>query len=397
MNCLLVEPQIKKSWGHNNQFVGLLRIANWLKSTKNKIVYVRHPDYPAINGLFDKGFYPDEIYVSSMFTYSYKEVWETVRYCRENYPKAKINLGGIYATICPEHARQSGADEIMIGRHSLAKDYPPDPSILPYKQDFAYLFSSYGCNRACTYCATHILFGKGITQTHPDKVINEIKFLISHGFKNIWFGDDNLMYNAENHINIICEKIIQEKIKVNLKVPGGISAKDFSFNTAKLMKQAGFTKISFAIESTADEVRKKMGRKNNVTQEDLIQALEYCDKVGFNRGEIDVYFIIGLPYQKIDDMVDTLVFLIKCGVWAHPQRLTPIPHTIDWKRMNLENWDLADLYYKTFVAPNQDNFTHIDLETIYKIARFFNIGQRYSSFNWLLANNRVTNLFQKKL
>lgn len=49
MKVLLVEPKSKRSWGHNNQYVGLLRIANWLKSTGNKIKYIQFDSKKPVN------------------------------------------------------------------------------------------------------------------------------------------------------------------------------------------------------------------------------------------------------------------------------------------------------------------------------------------------------------
>ncbi|MBA7534034.1 hypothetical protein ES705_26280 [subsurface metagenome] len=386
-NILLVEPLKEKTWGKNNQYLGLLRIATLQKNRGNKVEYVIAPDVPS--------FYPDEIFVTSLFTYWYDKVWETIKIYKTMFPKAKILLGGIYATISPEHAKGSGADEVIIGEYENARNYFPDTSILPYKQDFTYLFTSYGCNRACTYCATHLLYGKGIIQENPDKVLEQIKKIKENGIKNIWVGDDNLLANAEQHICVICNKIIQEGIKVNLYLPGGMAAKDFTQKIAYFMKEAGFKEISFAIESVSQEVRDKMGRKDNTTEQDLQRALIYADKAGFSRINTNVYYIIGLSYQKITDMVKTTLFLLNEGVWAHPQRFTPIPNTVEWKRLKLERWDYKDLHYKKFLSPNQDNFTSEDLNMIYKIARFYNIGNRYTNYNPYRAKDKASLTFRE--
>lgn len=388
--CLLVEPKPTKSWGVNNQHVGLLRVGNWLQSTGNKVQYVVAPDIPE--------FQPDEIYATSMFTYDWESVRDAISQYRFLYPKAIIHLGGIYATLCPEHAEGIGADTVTIGRHERAKDYPPDPSLLPTKAKYAYLFTSYGCDKACTYCATHLLFGRGIEQSPVGKVVDEIKFLADKGFKRIRFGDDNILHNAENHIMPICESIIEAGIKANFEVPGGMTAMQLTPDVLSLMRMARFNQFSFAIESTSSSVRRKMGRAAHTGEEDLIRAIELCDKSGIPRRAINVYFIIGLPYQTIPDMMGTLIFLLSLGVWAFPTRLTPIPGTVDWKRMGLEDWSLESLHYKQFVAPGQDEFTGDDLNDIYRIARIFNVGSRMAgNKNWLQEKSKVYDLFRKEI
>ena len=358
MNVLLVEPKPPRTWGANNQFVGLLRIANWLIDAGNNIRYVRYADMPEVE------FYPDEIYVTSMFTYDYRSVWEAIQFYRLMYPKAFIRLGGIYATLCPDHAKQSGADEVFVGQHPEAMHYPPDPSLLPYKQKIAYTFTGYGCDRSCTFCATNILFGRGVRQLPAEQVVDDLEFLRGRGFGQILLGDDNILANKEDHIQRICEEILRRGIKVNLKVPGGMSAKDLDLTTAKLMRDAGFSEVSFGFESASPEQRKRMGRANHTDQDDLANAIDIIESVGFKRNRTRCFFLIGLPYQTVDDMLDSLLYLISLGVEPRSQRLTPIPGTVDWKRMGLEEWDLEDLGYSTFVAPDQDNFTGDDLRAI---------------------------------
>jgi len=367
----------------------LLRIGSALQFTGNRVEWVVSPAMP------ERIEAPGEIYITSMFTYDYQLVWDAVRIYRAAYPGAKIIVGGIYATIMPEHAKQSGADEVLAGQHPLGAEYPPDPSILPYPQDFGYLFTSYGCDMACTYCATHLLYGPGIRQLPVQRVIDEIKFVSSRGLREVWFGDDNLLYGSATHINEICEAILSAGINCHFRVQGGMSAKDFSRKTALLMRRAGFVEISFAIESTDPEVRRMMGRKANTDNDMLVQALRYADEAGFQRQNTNVYFIIGLPYQSLGSMVDTAAFLISQGVWAHPQRLTPIPHTAEWKRLGLEDVDPAELHYTRYVAPGE--FSAEDLGAIYQICRFINMGTRYGGMNIIAARNRVYRTFWQRL
>lgn len=175
MKVLLVEPQRGRDWGPHQQYLGLLRIGNYHQCIGDDVEYVFSPTKPHTFG------YPDMIYVTSMFTYWYKNVWAAVKHYKSLYPKAFVMLGGIYATLCPEHAKGSGADLVMPGQHIPAKDYAPDPTLIPEETDYAYMMSSFGCDKACTYCATHILYGRGIRQMPPEQFIEEVEFLRSKG------------------------------------------------------------------------------------------------------------------------------------------------------------------------------------------------------------------------
>lgn len=390
MRYLLVEPRISRTWGKKNQFVGLLKLGNWLQSTGHEVAYVRFPNTPP--------WQPDEIFVTSLFTYNYEQVWDAVASYKFLYPNSKVTLGGIYATLCPEHAKGSGADEIFVGQHPEAKCYPTDPRLLPEEAKFAYIFTSEGCNHACTFCAARLIHGPGIKQYEVAWVMDEIRFLHSIGIREIHLGDDNLLFNHEGHIDLICEEIIKSGLKMEFKVTGGMVAKDFSRETAHLMKRAGFSIVSFGFESSSSLIRRTAGRADNTDNDEFARAIGYAKEAKFNLDGINAFFIIGLPYQTLDDMLDTLIFLLGFGVWAYPQRLTPIPHTVDWKRMKLEDWDLAKLHYMDFVAPDQDNFTHEDLKAMTRVARCFNVGRRMSKFDLFDGSDgRVVSLFKKKL
>ena len=59
---------------------------------------------------------PGAILVTSLMTYWYPGVVEAIRLARRHFPGTPVILGGIYATLCPEHARQhSGADLVLTG------------------------------------------------------------------------------------------------------------------------------------------------------------------------------------------------------------------------------------------------------------------------------------------
>jgi hypothetical protein len=67
---------------------------------------------------------PDLVLVTSMMTYWYPGVRETIGRIKTVFPRVPVVLGGIYATLCPDHARHTcGADRVTIG--------PGEGAILP--------------------------------------------------------------------------------------------------------------------------------------------------------------------------------------------------------------------------------------------------------------------------
>ncbi len=100
---LLVEPDFpfpnkskNKADDIHKNFVpiGLLKLGAYNKATGNYVKLVR-----GVKSKSELGFVPDEILVTSLFTYWSKQVWDCIANYRQEFPKAIIKLGGIYATL----------------------------------------------------------------------------------------------------------------------------------------------------------------------------------------------------------------------------------------------------------------------------------------------------------
>src|SRR6266436_3263338 len=120
MKILLVEPNYYTQYPP----LGLLKLSSLYKSQGHEVRFVK--------GLaLVTRFVPDEIKVTSLFTWAWRPVWEAIAFYRALFPKAKISLGGIYASLTPDHAQQSGADEVISGLVPESEDLMPDYDLLP--------------------------------------------------------------------------------------------------------------------------------------------------------------------------------------------------------------------------------------------------------------------------
>ena len=102
MKILLVEPSFpypnkskNKAGSVHKNFVplGLLKLGKMHRANGDEVKLIR--------GNRDKDdidFVPDEVLVTSLFTYWSKHVWDSIDHYRGLFPRAKITLGGIYAT-----------------------------------------------------------------------------------------------------------------------------------------------------------------------------------------------------------------------------------------------------------------------------------------------------------
>ena len=57
------------------------------------------------NGISENGFEPDIIYITSLFTYAWEPVHEVICFYGNRYKKARVMVGGVYASLCPDHLK----------------------------------------------------------------------------------------------------------------------------------------------------------------------------------------------------------------------------------------------------------------------------------------------------
>ena len=296
---------------------------------------------------------PDLILVTSLMTYWYPGVQETIKIIRLVWPQTPIVLGGIYARLCPDHAqRHSGADHIAINPAekdllSLVKEFtgfsttpvfdPGDLDSYPYpaldlQNQIGYvpLLTSRGCPFNCAYCASRFLEPRRMLRS-PASVIDEIKFWhAKYGQKDFILYDDAFLVDAERHSIPILEEIINADLKVRFHTPNALHIRGITRLTAQLMRKAGFATMRLGLETVEFDHRLKFDKK--VSEEEFKQAVGHLKKAGFEKGQIGAYLLAGLPGQdlaSVEHSIDTVKQLGITPVLAH---YTPIPQTALWPR-----------------------------------------------------------------
>jgi len=295
---------------------------------------------------------PDLILVTSIMTYWYPGVFETIRITKEMFPDVPLILGGIYVTLCPEHALKSGADLTISGEGekfipSLLREffgeepvYTPDYQnldSLPYPafdlmpvKDQIPIMTSRGCTYNCTYCASHILH-KNFRQRDPIKTVDEISFWNTNfGIKHFSFYDDALLVNQKKMAIPMLKEIIKRELQCEFHCPNGLHLREITSKSSKLMHMAGFRTIRFGFESSSRDRQIETGGKVNNTQ--LKTAVTYLKEAGYKSEDIGIYILCGLPGQEETEVLDTIRYVQNCGARPIITEYSPIPGTILWEK-----------------------------------------------------------------
>lgn len=140
MRILLVEPSYYSQYPP----LGLLKLGKLEERNWNEVRLVRGTDEV-------QDFNPQKIYVTSLFTYSWKPVHEAIDFYHNEFPDVPIMVGGIYATLMPQNIRKSFPFiKIHLGLHPEAENMLPAYHLLKQVDkwkdwDRSIVFTSRGC------------------------------------------------------------------------------------------------------------------------------------------------------------------------------------------------------------------------------------------------------------
>ena len=261
MNVLFVEPDFPracKSKNHDDFMpIGLLKLASYHRKKGNAICLARG-DLPKdelyfdhSNGVISKNMIPDKILITSYFTYWSEYVKKSVSHYKKLFPESKVIVGGIYASLMPEHCKKyTGCDEVFIGVHKEAEQCPPAYSYLEKYYgpvDYQIIHTSRGCIRHCEFCGAYVIEPEfSYKRTIKDEIIKE----------KIVFYDNNLLANP--HIENILTELAYLKNKGKIKwceAQSGLDGRIIEKNPdlAFLLRQAGFRNIRISWDGPLED------------------------------------------------------------------------------------------------------------------------------------------------
>jgi hypothetical protein len=299
---LLIEPPKSRKYHTQYPPLGLLKLASYHKLRGDEVRFVR--------GFADNGFDPDMIYITSLFTYAYEPVHEMIKYYSQKYKKAKIKVGGIYATLCPEHLYKTFGEKIEIheGLFWEAEDLIPDYSLVP-DWDASILFASRGCIRKCHFCS--------VKRLEPDYIPKKsIRHLIYPGHKKVIFWDNNILASP------YWRDIFSELEELNLEVDfnQGIDARLVTEEVALRLKRLKIPLIRLAYDSLG--IRKP-----------LKKAIELLKQVGIKGRRILVYCLFNSKDRRDtpENFLERIKDLMEWEVVVYPMRYQELkPKPKDW-------------------------------------------------------------------
>jgi radical SAM superfamily enzyme YgiQ (UPF0313 family) len=363
----------------------------------------------------------DAFGISSSFTPYHGEALEIARIIKELDSRKIVMMGGAHVSCDPEGVLKSPlVDYVILGegeirlpllleqiekgrvrkieeidgigyrvngeiRISPLKSFIKDLDSLPYpardlldlgryrmrKQRTTMIITSRGCPHGCAYCSTHLVMGVSFRTRSPEAILEEMEECRKrYGIQIFDIEDDNFTFDKERAkrlMSLIIETFGEQNLE--LTAMNGVSFASLDGELLKWMKQAGFHTVNLSFVSTDPSTKKRMGRP--VVETDFGDILEEIEKVSLH---VIAYAIFGMPGQTIEEMVDTLIYLMGKRVLIGPSIYYPTPGTDLFKKC--KDMDILPSHssqWRSSALPIEiKEFNRLDIVTLFRLARMIN-------------------------
>jgi len=311
MRVLLVEPDYYTKFPP----LGLLKISSYHKQQGDEILGL-------VKGKATPKGHIDRIYVTSLFTWAWRQVHDAVNFYKKYYPDAQVWLGGLYASLRPKHAKTCEPDRVFEGLFSSAEELMPDYELLnDYmpEWDGSIIFSSRGCNNNCGFCSVPILEGK-INSTKKS-----IRHLIWSKYTRIIFWDNNFLQSPGR------DSILDELEDFGLKV-------DFNqgLDACLITEKIAGRLANLNLDSGRSGVKIRLAYDLSHKGPSVKRAIERLNAAGIKGRKIMVYTLFNYE-ETPEDFLARVRDILHWGVGCYPMRYEPIVG-LDKNRYISEKW-----------------------------------------------------------
>ena len=406
--------EIYQSIGVRAPPLGLAYIASVLEEEGHKVSIIDAPTLElsvkeTVREILSR--HPDVVGISAV-TPTVKGGYAIANMIKERDPSVKIVMGGPHVSFMYEEALANGADYVVIGEgeittkeliaflereygeprnikglayideegqvkvtqpRPLVKDIdklpPPARHLLPMDKytlfdkpiKIIHVMASRGCPYGCIYCTTSYFWGRRYRVRSAEKVVDEIEEAMDNYKTNIVVFSDDELTLIRKWVYELVDEIKRRGLDITFTCGSRVS----SINPEMLrkLKNVGCTTIYYGVESYKDEDIEKIGKRITIKQ--VVNAIKWTREAGI---ESAGSFILGFPWQTVDDMKNTVKFAKKLGVdYAQFTVATPYPGTPLYYQAKKDNLiEIMDWDYYTTIYPVMRGY-HFEREVLFKL------------------------------
>ncbi len=300
---------------------------------------------------------PDLILITSIMTYWYPGIVSAVHMVRRLWPEVPVCLGGVYATLCPEHAGSLDVDLVVSGPLENEANWQKlwsllcsSPPALPrdaglsldtsfYAQSgYSLIMGSRGCPFRCSYCSGYRLY-PGFRQADPKLLFEHVRGEYMCGIRDFAFYDDAVLVQPEGMIIPLLEKIISSGLQIRLHTPNALHVRYLDLELCRLLYRAGLHTIRLGFETV--EFASRPDRKLSADEWSL--GMHNLLQAGFTRNQMAAYVLFGLPGQSETEVLKSIREVRRWGIRPELTQYSPVPGSMMFAEAREHAWlDLDD-------------------------------------------------------
>jgi radical SAM superfamily enzyme YgiQ (UPF0313 family) len=148
------------------------------------------------------------------------------------------------------------------------------------------------------------------------------------GTRHFAFYDDALLSGKRDHAWPLFEGLAAAGRSLAIHTPNGLHLREIDNATARLMRAAGLKSLYLSLESTDADLMRERGPK--ASPADLENALRELEAAGYDRSDVGVYLITGIPGQSAAGVAESIRFVRGLGAVPRLAHFSPIPGTVEW-------------------------------------------------------------------
>ncbi len=181
------------------------------------------------------------------------------------------------------------------------------------------IYTSRGCPFNCVFCASSSVHGKTVRFMSVAKVIGEVKKMIDSCNMEVLGIEDDHFLADKNRAKDILRRLCEFKIRVEF--PNGMAIYAIDEEIGALLKKAGVTTVSLAMESGSDFVLKKIIDKP--LKLDMVKGA--VDILRKNDICVHCCIVLGLPGELEKHRDETMQMIFKIGFdWIYFNLAVPV-------------------------------------------------------------------------
>jgi radical SAM superfamily enzyme YgiQ (UPF0313 family) len=348
---------------------------------------------------------PDLIGISSLFTTYFEEAVDIAKIAKEVDKSIVTVMGGNHPTLFPEEVLRYDCVDFIIrgegelpfrmlvenikkgkslndipglcyksnGSMEIKKIYSDTDRNLRLKREMiqkdfyrygkgfiAPTLTSKGCPHSCYFCGKPAVKFK---RFNTEDIKNDLEKLMNLGFDTIDFEDDYLDLTSPHTKDIF--KWLSDK-NLRLTAMNGVIPK-IDKDTIKIVRDAGFQRINLSLVDMSEHIQKETNR------DQFSGFNEILDDFITTGIPIEVHFILGLPAQTENDIINTMIYLAEKKVLLGSSVYYLSPGSPAFKNFLNEHGRFNLKYARSSaLLPSNNFFTPVKLATYLKLSRFIN-------------------------